>query len=240
MNEQTVNLNDDQKAVLLKSLKNINFANRQLHDFVTKGSLSEEMAKTLPALIESYFSEAAEVLNYESHLLKEKEERYVEIRNANQKIHELEFKLGSSKPIDGLKEQLRYLHDQVSDWWRKEGFNHISEEKFSPYGCLHLQFCFMLDSSRLFSKTPVTDKEKHYDHIQHLRDRGFEFADNEKDSTYRKHLIDTEKNRKLLTTMLKERFPSLQVHRIDNRVSSDTGDFLIWHIEAAIYNLGDI
>lgn len=240
MNEKKVILNEDQKAVLLKSLKDINFANGQLYEWVSKGTLTEEMSNTLLALIESYFSEAAKVLNYESHLLVEEEKRYEEIRKANQTIHKLEDKLGSSKSIDGLAEQLRHLYEKVSVWWETEGFNHISEEKFTPYGGLHLQFCFMLDSSRIFSKTPVSDKEKHYDHMQDLRDRGFEFADKEKDRIYQKHLVDNEKNRKLLTSMLQERFPSLKVHRFDNRSSRHTNDFLIWHIEAAIYDLADI
>ena len=98
----------------------------------------------------------------------------------------------------------------------------------------------MLDSSRILSKTPVSDKEKQYNHVQHLRDKGFEFADKAKDRIYRKHLIDNEKNRKLLIDMLQSRFPSLEIHSFDNRLCRDTGDFLIWHIDAAIYNLSDI
>ncbi len=72
MDEKKLELNEDQKSVLLKVLKDMHFANAQLREWVSKDLLSIEMSKTLPSLIESYFSEAAKVLNYESYLLEEK------------------------------------------------------------------------------------------------------------------------------------------------------------------------
>ncbi|WP_019156919.1 hypothetical protein [Robertmurraya massiliosenegalensis] len=241
MKENVVVFSEDEKAVLLKALKDIHFANGQLHEWVKKESLTEEMAKTLPSLIENYFSEAAKVLNYKSHLLEEKEERYVEIRRANQRIRELEEKLGSSRTIDGLGEQLEFLRDKVSKWWNTEGFNHVSEERFTPYGNLRLEFCFMLDHYGMYSKTPVSDKRNREEHIQHLRDMGFDFADFEKSRSEKLDLIDNQNNRTLLTKMLKNRFPSLEIHKWDNRSSHSNRDiFVIWHVDAIIRDLADI
>ncbi|WP_078598561.1 hypothetical protein [Evansella clarkii] len=241
MEEKNISLTEDQKEVLLKALKDIHFANSQLHKMVKKDVLTEEMSKTLPSLIESYFSEAAAVLNYESHLLKEKEKRYEEIRNANQKIRELEAKLGSDRPVDGLKEQLTYLKDTVYNWWATEGFCHVNNEKFTAYGSLRLEFCFMLESFKMLSKTPVTDKKDQAEHIQHLRNLGFEFADFEKSRSEKLDLIDNQNNRTLLTGMLKERFPSIEIHKWDNNCSfSDPDIFVIRHVDATIYDLADI
>ena len=243
MDEKIVIFNDDRKAVLLKALKDIHFANGQLYEWVKKGELTEELSKTMPSLIESYFSEAAKVLNYESHLLAEKEKRYKEIRKANIRIRELEEKLGSNKPVDGLKEQLEHLTKKVRDWWNKEGFNHVSEEKFSPYGRLSVQLCFMLDSRyfRTTSETPVTDERNTKEHIQYLRNMGFEFADFEKGRSEKLKLIDSQKNRNLVTKMLKERFPSLEIHSWDNWSSYSNRDiFVIRHVNVSIYDLKDI
>nr|WP_245916859.1 hypothetical protein [Bacillus fungorum] len=165
MDEKKLELNEDQKAVLLKALKDIHFANAQLREWVSEDSLSVEMSKTLPSLIESYFSEAAKVLNYESHLLEEKEKRYAEIKKANQTIHELQDKLGSDKPVEGLKEQLKHLSEVVSGWWNTEGFNHVHDTKYYPYGGMRVEFSFMLEHYRSFSKTPVTDKRSRVEHI---------------------------------------------------------------------------
>jgi hypothetical protein len=241
--ENNVVFNDDQKAVLLKALKDIHFANSQLHEWVSKNELTEEMSKTLPSLIESYFSEVAKVLNYESHLLSEKEKRYEEIRKANQTIRDLKEKLGSSKPVDGLAEQLKYLSGRVHEWWDKEGFNHVSEERFYPYGGFRAQFCFMLDTRHFTStsQTPVTDARNDKEHIQHLRDMGFEFADFEKGRSEKLRLLDNQKNRSLLTEMFKARFPSIAIHSWDNKSSyADPDVFVIWHVDATIYDLADI
>lgn len=241
MEENIVVFNDDQKAILLKALKDINFANGQLYEWVSKGVLTEEMSKTLPSLIENYFSEAAKVLNYESHLLAEKEKRYEDIRKANQIIRELKEKLGSSKPVDGLQEQLKHLSEIVREWWDKEGFNHVSEMQFYPYGGLKLDFCFMLDHYSSFSKTPETDKRNKKDHVQNLREIGFEFADFEKDRSEKLYLIDNPNNRSLLTQFLTERFPSIEIHSWENRSSYAKKDiFIIRHINASIYDLSDI
>ncbi|PFT46233.1 hypothetical protein [Bacillus cereus] len=241
MEEKKFELNEEQKSVLLKALKDIHFANAQLREWVRKDSLSVEMSKTLPALIESYFSEASEVLDYESYLLEEKEKRYVEIKKANQTIHELQIKLGSEKPIDGLKEQLKFLSEIVRDWWNIEGFNHVNEIKYYPYGEMRVEFCFMLEHYRIYSKTPLADKRSRAEHIQYLRDQGFEFADFEKGRSEKLNLIDNHQNRTLLLEMLTERFPSIEVHSFSNHSSySNKEVFIIRHIDASICNLADI
>lgn len=243
MEERKVHFSEDQKAVLLKALKDIHFSNSQLHEWVTKDELSEDMSKTLPSLIESYFSEVAKVLNYESHLLSEKQKRYEDIRKANQTIHELKEKLGSSRSVDGLAEQLKHLSGKVSDWWKREGFNHVSEQKFLTYGGFQVEFCFML-SSRYFrstSDTPISDERDTQEHIEHLRNMGFEFADFETDRCEKLHLIDNQMNRTMLTKLLKERFPSIEINSWDNKCSYSNPDiFTIWHIEAFIRDLSDI
>lgn len=234
-------LDENQKVVLLKALKDIHFANGQLRDWVSKDILTEEMSKTLPSLIESYFGTVAKTLNYDSHLLAEQEARYAEIKKANRTINELRDQLGSSKPVDGLAEQLKHLVDVVSNWWNQEGFNHVSNQKFYPYGGMRMEFSFMLDSYSRFSKTPVSDARDKQEHIQHLRDMGFEFADFENGRSEKLNLIDNPHNRLLLSKMLKERFPSIKIHSWDNKSSySDDEIFVIWHIDASIYDLKDI
>lgn len=241
MEEKTVQFNQDDKAVLLKALKDIHHANSQLYGWVERDELTEDMSKVLPSLIESNFSDVAKVVNYESHLLAEEEKRHEKIRSANIKIRELEEKLGSDKPIDGLKEQLSHLSETVRSWWRTEGFHHVSDDCFYPYGGLQVGFHFMLDHYRSYSDTPETDKRNKNEHIQLLRDKGFEFADFGEDRSEKLSLIDNPHNRSLLTAMLRERFPSIQIRKWENRSRHNDPDvFLIWNIDASIVDLGDI
>lgn len=241
MNKNKVILNDDQKEVLFKSLKDINFACSQLRDWVSKDNLSEDMSKKLPALIEDYFSKAASVLNYDSYLLEEKAKRYDEVREISNKFYELEAKLASSKPVDGLDEQLKHLSQKVTDWWSKEGFNHVSNQKYYPHGGLNLEFHFMLSLRKVISDTPITDKLNDEQHIENLRGIGFEFADFEYGDSEKLNLIDNQNNRTLLTNILRERFPSIKIHGWKNMNSYSNPDiFVIFHVDATIYDLSDI
>lgn len=241
MKESNVVLNPDQKTVLLKTLTDLHYANGQLHEWFKNDSLTDEMSKTMLSLIESHFCQAAEILDYESYLLIEKEKRYEEIRKANLKIRELEEKLGLSRPVDGLKEQLKVLSDKVRNWWGREGFNHVSKEQFMPYGGLKLEFHFMLEHSIMFSKTPESDKKSLEDHIQELRDMGFDFADFEKSRSEKLDLIDNPNNRTLLTKLLKNRFPSLKIDSWVNTSSYSNPDIFVFrYVDATIYDLADI
>ena len=56
----------------------------------------------------------------------------------------------------------------------------MHDTKYYPYGGMRVELSFMLEHCRSFSKTPVTDKRSREEHIQYLRDMGFEFADFEK------------------------------------------------------------
>lgn len=237
--EQVVVLNADDQAVTLKALKDLNFATQQLYQWLKEGSLSKDMSQKLPSLIEIHFSTIAEKLDYASYLAEEKEKRYVEIRNANIRIQELEEQLGSAKPLDGLQEQLKFLHDQVNAWWSDKGFNHISEYQFSPYGGYHLQFHFMLESRRysFLSDTPETDRIETKQHVENLRQMGFEFLS---DKNGKNQVLDTDNNRKLLLKFLKDRFPSLKIHGFKNWSTDKEGVYILRHIEATIYDLQEI
>jgi len=240
MTKNIFQLNNEEKEMALKAIKEIHSATAQLHEWIKNDNLTEEFAGGLPFLIESKFITLSKVLNYESKLTKDFEERYKEIKKANEKIRVLEKKIGSDKPIDGLKEQLRYLRDIVRDWWAVEGFNHISEESFMPYGGLKLKLCFMLDSrrNRTLSKNPAKDRCKLCEHLEYLKNVGFEFyhTDNEK-----LQLIDNPTNRKLLKQMLVKRFPSVDINSFVNSSSYEDEDiFIIRSIDVIIHDLSDI
>lgn len=236
--EQLIELTPDQKAVCLKTTKDMFFAVKQLHEWIEKDSLSKEMSGILPSLIESHFSDLSKLLNYESVLTKEKEERHLQIRKANERIRELENQLGEGKPIDGLKEQLKYLADIVSKWWNKYGFHHVSDEEFTEYGQYKARFCFMLDHISMFSDTPETDKKNKKDRLKELSDEGWDIVYD--DNGRSPELLDNDNNRKRLIKLIEGRFPSAKVVRTRNHYSNKNGDYKFRDIEVYIYNLRDI
>lgn len=236
--------NEDQKAVLLKDTKDLFFAAQQLHEWIKKEALSEGMAETLPSLIESHFVSIGKALNYESQLLKEHEQRYVEIRQANHRVRELEEQLASNKPVDGLQEQLRGLRDTIYNWWTGIGFAHVSEIEFSGWGSAVVQLSLSLDSSSsaLLNDKPVSKKKSKLNKIQELVEKGFELV-REDEHSNRWEVLDTLNNRQLLTKMIINRFPSVNISKMESwakggKKNNDT--WTIWRMDIAIHNLQDI
>lgn len=236
--EQLIEFTPDQKAVFLKTTKDMFFAVRQLHEWVEKDSLSKEMSGILPSLIEGHFTELSKLLNYESVLTKEKEERHLQIRRANERIRELEKQLGEGKPIDGLKEQLRYLADIVSNWWNKYGFHHVSDEEFTEYGQYKARFCFMLDHISMYSDTPETDKKNKKDRLEQLTAEGWDIVYNENGRS--PELLDNDNNRNRLVKLIEGRFPSSKVVRTRNHYLHKSGEYTFRDVEVYIYDLRDI
>ncbi|WP_028592426.1 hypothetical protein [Paenibacillus massiliensis] len=237
-NEAKVVLNPDQKAVVLKTTKDLFFAAKQLHDWISEDNLTQEMAGILPNLIEGHFTDISKQLNYESVLTKEKEERHQRLRDANGRIRELESQLGESKPINGLKEQLQFLASTVSNWWNQYGFHHVSDEIFTEYGHYKAHFCFMLDHLYTFSDTPETDKRDRKQRIQELTEEGWDIVYEEGGRSPK--LVENDNNRSRLVRLIKSRFPSAKIVRTRNWCTDNENVFIYRDIEVYIYDLHEI
>lgn len=231
-------LSEDEKAVSLKALKDIRFAAATLEEWIKGGKAEQGQADTILSLLESYHSELAKPLKYESYLTKEREERYADIRRANGEIRRLKEQIGSSKPIDGLADQLRYLHEIVYTWWREYGFNYVGDEQFGPYS-YRARFCFQLDSLGLYDEDkPVSGKERRKERIKKFEEQGFEFI-------FDKHgehpkLAGTNKNLELVTTLITTRFPSAALHNVQFYLDDKNGSPYFRDVEVYIRNYADI
>ncbi|QHW35795.1 hypothetical protein GZH47_33420 (plasmid) [Paenibacillus rhizovicinus] len=236
---QIVTMTADQEALANKSLKDIYGSVGHLHQLLKEGKLTYEMRNTLMSLIESYVSELGEPLEYAGTLKAEQEKRYKDIRRANGEIHRLREQLGSSKPIDGLDEQLGVLHDTVRDWWNNHGFCYVSEDSFTQYG-YKVKFGFMLSSMerRSFTKTPVSDEQDHRNRLQELKDAGFEIYmdDDGRDP----QLIDNDNNRQLLEQLIKSRFPSAQITSIQSWKANRRDCFVVRYMDVTIRDYQDV
>jgi hypothetical protein len=237
-NNSKVVLNQDEKEVLLKELKDLYFATKQLYNWISEDNLTAEMKGLLPHLIEGHFKDVAKILNYESNLTKEVEERYLQIRKANDRIRSLELKLAQNKPLDGLPEQLTYLARIVTKWWNQYGFHHVSDHCFTEYGYYTAKFCFMLDHITMFSDTPATDRKSKKERLKELEDQGYQIVYD--DSGRQPELLDNDNNRQKLIELIERCFPSAIIARTRNHYSDKRGVYTFRDIEVYIYDLTDI
>ncbi|WP_242306387.1 hypothetical protein [Bacillus cereus group sp. BfR-BA-01317] len=227
--KELVALNEDDKAIALKGLEDLYFSAKQMHEWLSKDKLTEEAKGLFISLSESYISDVAKATNYESDLAKERERRSADLRNANLRIRELKQQIAEMKPIDGLKEQLHSLTNTIKDWWRELGFNYISEMTFTDYGGLNVKFAFSLNRRSRRKKEAV-------DKIQQLRDKGFVLMKESNEF----QLADNDTNKKLLINLLEERFPSIQIERIEASFERDNQLSYIESVKAYIGELHEI
>jgi hypothetical protein len=209
--ENIVSLNMAEKMRCLKELRDIHFSVEQLYNWVQKDRLTEEMKERLLQLIEFHVADLSKILGFDSLSAQKVEEKYAEIRRANQRIRELEKQLGSKNPIEGLREQLKELTDLFRKWWDKEGFGYVREMYFTDYGTLEADLGFSFQKTNLFSDTPVSDEIAEQQWLESLKEKGYQLYTRKRSDD--KELLDCPKNRELLTELLESRFPSLEIKK---------------------------
>lgn len=206
-NNERIQLNQDDKEVCVKTLKDTYFAVKQLHDLVVADKLNEQMKETVPQLIEYHMANVSKILGFDSVSAKKVEEKHAEIRKANEKIRELEQKIASDNPIEGLKEQLENLSKLFQRWWRTDGFGYVKEMRFTQYGRFEAELGISFSRfSSLFSKKPASERMSQKEWEASLVEQGYKIYQNERGGD--KELMDCPENKELLTKLIEERFPS--------------------------------
>lgn len=239
MTSPYVEISANDKEAVKKELTHLIHAAHSLLDDIKKDQLRPENAGMMVSLLESYQVDVGKLLGYETELAKQREERFVEIREKNKEIDELQKQLASNKPIDGLQEQLRHLYDIVNKWWSEEGFYHISDYRYYALGHVGLKFCFMMDYKYSRQRDPENGTMNREEYLEYLKKQGYEPVYSEGNGMF---LLDTEANRKVLKDFLKSRFPSIRINKYENRNMSRTDEdcMVIFEIDATIANLHDI
>lgn len=241
---EKVQLTPDNKVVALKTISELSGELGSLHEMIKKNELYPDMANVIPSLLEHNIADLCKALGYDSDNDKKIKERYAELRKANDKIRELERKLGEQKDIDIFPEVMKILSEKIKTFWKKEGFGHVSDISFTAYGHCRVKFSGMLFPERgllIHSETPVSDAKAASQWIQDLKDRGFTLRKESPDSREEQFVLYDDKNVKLLCDMIYKRFPSAKIFNINNYLAHNKKDIYEFRdIEIMVYDLSDI
>ena len=211
-----MNLTNDQLETITTNLRKARVISQELQDHLETGTLDEKTKGTFSSLLESYVGDALSELDYESVLKAKSEERFEEIRRANQRIQELEKQLANTNELTGFKQMFRKVQDILRKWWKQEGFVHINDVTLLGNGTLQVTFDFALSMRvSMFSENKEAERKELQEHIQRLRDTGFEFYINQANPMFTKNLLKTEENEELLTRLVQSRFPSFELQNIE-------------------------
>lgn len=166
------------------------------------------------SLIESYAKEIGEVLKYEGTLAKEFEERYGDLRRANQQIRELEKRMGEMQPLDALNGMIDRAQKIVQDWWKSQGFGCIFKWTMTAHGIMTCELHPDFHSIGFYdSDQPVTKKRTLLEVIQQHELAGLTVlpGTNPSHPETDRSLQDTESNRGYLLNLLNSRFPKARI-----------------------------
>lgn len=230
-----VSLSKDNKVVALKQLTSIYHSTGEMLNQIKNNQLTEEMKDILFNLIEHYTSEASKALKYDSKASKRIAERYADIKKANQRIDELEKLLIENSKVTGLKELLDAMHHAVYKWWRNQGFNLVTDNNFGVFGYKG-RFCLDTSSISYIATRPVTGKEEKKSRLEQMIGEGYEFHQEHTEYI----LLDTPKNRELITKLVRDKFPSIDISKWENWCVSKTDKFELRSFEAYIRNLEEL
>lgn len=212
----------DQQAVFHREIRDQIMGYATLGEILESGRpLPRDLTRNILYLGESHNAEMCKLTGIETDSSKERDERYLRVRELNARVRELEQQMGSAASMAQTVAHLGVLAAKLNYWWDLEGFGHISKLSFNQYGALEVEFsCHLFgDFALIGSITPVSDKTRKQLWLESLTNKGFMLhtAPDERDPV----LLDNDHNRRALTSMLKTAFPSCDVVETTNHNGRD-------------------
>ena len=210
---ETMELNQDQKVFVQKQINQLHDATSHLNTLIKEPKLDKTNIHTILSCLEYYITDINKKLGYDLHLVKQMEERSIEIRAKNIEITKLKNRLGKSN-LNNVAENAKVIIDYITGYWKDLGFC-LVEAHINQYGNIKCEMSCSIDFyESTFTETPVSDRQEKLLKLEEMR-KSFDIHYEDKSSHY-PCLIDNEKNRKLILAYLKEEFPSARICRYES------------------------
>jgi hypothetical protein len=206
----------DQQADIRATVQKIQQNLQMIPFFFDNEGLSREMASGVLNLAETDLATLGKLMGVATESAERIEQRHGDIRRANLRVHELEGLLGQAQPIEAIQPALRTLTRQLYDWWKLEGFGHISDVTFGEYNAKVSFSCqFLGCRPQVAAPEGATRKERMALWLTDLRTRGFVLLDDEGD----KGIQDCQQSREALRALFAQRLGGARVAQFVSRES---------------------
>lgn len=238
--EDYVALSPDDKAVLMRELKEEIQSLNMLHGMVGRGdALQRELFRSVFYMSEARLTNSCKLTGVELETVAERDQRYANIRVVNLRNHELERQLGLTGTPEQTTAHLKVLAAKLFKWWRCDGFGYAREVFFTQYGHVKAELSCSLfgDFPLTNSPTPVSDEEAKAVWLKSLATRGFVLHEEkgERDLS----VVDCDASRKALIETISRALPSAKVVSTENH-SSRSGVMSLKSVHVYVYDLADV
>ena len=178
---------------------------------------------TCLGLNESYHADLSKIVGYDSILAKEKEKRYKEIREKNEKIRKLTEQRGKEVTPEAIQGALSRYEDIFRAWYNNEGFNYASISNLSAYGMtaeLTSEMNFKNSAKYDYNNDEINKKIwTENSGTEEKINNGWDIYK----SQFHAELLDTENNKKRINELLLSYFPNTRIFKFIGRKNDYNG-----------------
>lgn len=236
--EPTINLNPDDKAVAMRTIRELFGSLGHIHEALKGGTgLNVEMATNILKLGEFHLADLGKILAIETDSALERERRNADLRNANLRVHELQKQLGNAQAPELTQLSLKALSRHLRAWWTQHGFGHVSEIQFGEHSCRATFSCHLFGDRKIVnSSTPVSDELNEKAWHEELVQRGFVLNAEGREISLR----DCDQNRSALNGFFEKSMPSATVFKHENVRQALSGIYVLRSVDVTIRDIAEI
>lgn len=220
--EVTNHLNSDEIAEAQKTIREILSTASSL-DFV-----GDKMTNVCGSLIESYFSRLCEIFNFDGEVRKNKTSKFIDERNKNIEIQNLENSVANVLSSEEIVKLLNSIEKNISDFTRENINFNPNNVYFDRYGLLNFELSYITNPAFCLIDN-FMDEEK-------LKETFLMNNGNQEDEDL--YILDTYENKKKIVKILQQKYPSCHIKEFKGFVRNN--DFFISKIIVFIDNISNV
>lgn len=199
-------ISKSKEKIFLEKYNHIMFVLSYCKDKVVNKTLSEKENEMYLSLLESYTSDILEIMGYDKKLKNDIRERSKSLREANLKIRDLEKQLGQKVSMSDIVYGFEAYSKEIKDWWKEEGF--ISFKPFSLTNNKVIEVDLSLTPHKEYNSMFKSNIESENEKLKEKDEINFKKLSEKYDFSNFK-LVDNDKNRNLLFSVILNKFPNV-------------------------------
>jgi hypothetical protein len=147
--------------------------------------------------------------------------------------------IGSTRPLDGLTEQVKLLNKAAEQFWYSQCFgSYIHKFDVTSHGSVNMKLTFSISHIGNYnSEHPVSERKTLEQRVESLKERGFDLLHTE-GSQY--EIADTDNNKGKVLRIIKAEYPSARIGNIKiSCADPNKEEYYIREIEVYVWDIKD-
>ena len=233
-------LNPDEKAFTLNQIVRSTDALKWLYESIEDDSVTTEHRKIVLGIFKHTFENIGKKLGAEADEQESRETTLQILKAANEELDLMRKQRADSVSVDSIGKKLHFMSKSVYNWWQNLGFvySESSINTNSYNSTLEVKFSTLVEEKirSFMEETPITSQAKLEKRKENLQKKLKLFNSNQSGLI----VVDNAKNRKVLSFLLKKRFPNCRIYKIESVDYGDVFGIRYLHVHIKLTDVGDV